>query len=167
MKKYDMLVKLYDLPRFYTEDPSLHANGIDIRRPLANDKDKVIEFVKNNFSLIWANECEAAFNNSPFSCLIAVKNNQDIIGFSCYDASYRNYFGPIGVQDEYRGLGIGKELLLRALYALRDNGFAYCIIGMTTEYNAKFYKKIANAIEISDSYPGAYKDSLGIDSWDN
>lgn len=167
MKKlFDMLVKLYELPPFHSENPSLQANGITIRRPMALDKDKVIDFIKTNFSTIWANECDVSFTNTPFSCLIAVKDNREIIGFSCYDASGRNFFGPVGVKDAYRGFGVGKELLLRTLYAVREQGYAYCIIGMVEERNAPFYQKSAGAIEIPDSYPGPYKEALGIEDWE-
>ncbi|WP_338543703.1 GNAT family N-acetyltransferase [Paenibacillus tundrae] len=166
MKKFDMLVKLYELPQLHTENPSLQANGIIIRRPMALDKDKVIHFIKTNFSTIWANECDVTFTNTPFSCFVAVKDNQEIIGFSCYDASGRNFFGPIGVKEEYRGYGLGKELLLRTLYAVREQGYAYSIIGMVAEKNAAFYQKSVGAVEIPDSYPGAYKDALGIESWE-
>lgn len=166
MKKFDMLVKLYELPQFHTENPALQTNGITIRRPMANDKDKVIDFIKTNFSTVWTNECDVSFYNTPFSCFVAVKNNQEIIGFSCYDASGRNFFGPIGIKDKHRGIGLGKELLLRTLYAVREQGYAYCIIGMVAERNAPFYQKSAGAIEIPESYPGAYKDTLGIESWE-
>jgi len=166
MEKCDMLVKLYDLPLTHSINPALAAEGIDIRRPMAADKDKVLNFVKENFSLVWANECETAFYNMPYSCFIAVKDNQEIIGFSCYDASYRNFFGPVGVKNEYRGKGIGKELLLNALYAMRDNGYAYCIIGMVGEKNFGFYNKVAGAVKIPNSYPGIYKNVLGIENWE-
>jgi len=165
MDRFDMLVKLYDLPQFCTENPRLASEGIVIRRPMAADKDKVLDFVKSNFQQVWVNECETAFYNSPFSCLIAVRNNDEIVGFSCYDASYRNFFGPIGVKEEYRGKGVGKELLLRSLYAMRDNGYAYCIIGMVEEKNFAFYNKVCGAIRIPDSYPGIYKNIIGIENW--
>jgi len=166
MKKFDMLVKLYELPQFQTENATLQANGITIRRPMGNDKDKVIDFIKTNFSTVWANECEVSFYNTPFSCFAAVKNNEEIIGFACYDASGRNFFGPIGVKEDYRGYGLGKELLLRSVYAIREQGYAYCIIGMVAEKNIAFYQKTVGAIEIPDSYPGAYKDTIGIESWE-
>jgi GNAT superfamily N-acetyltransferase len=160
MKNFDMLVKLYNLPSSFIHNNALEQEDILIHRPMASDKDKVLEFVKSNFSNIWANECEAAFCNTPISCFIAVKNRTEIIGFSCYDASYRNYFGPIGVSDKYRGKNIGNELLLAALYAMKENGYAYGIIGWTSERVSGFYEKSVGAIEIKDSFPGIYKNAL-------
>lgn len=163
MKSFDMLVKLYNLPSYHTENTALEQYGIQIHRPLASDKDKVIEFVKNNFGITWANECEAAFCNTPLSCFIAVKNCSEIIGFACYDASYRNYFGPIGVLEKYRGKDIGKELLFAALYAMRECGYGYSIIGWTSDEVAGFYAKSVGATEIIDSFPGIYKNAISIE----
>lgn len=166
MEKFDMLVKLYDLPLYYANNAARVDEGIDIRRPMAADKDKVIDFVRENFNQVWVNECETAFSNSPFSCFIAVKGNKEIVGFSCYDASYKNFFGPIGVKSDYQGKGIGKELLLRTLYAVRDKGYAYCIIAMVSEEKARFYEKVVGAKRIPDSYPGIYKNVIGIENWE-
>ncbi|NLK70099.1 MAG: hypothetical protein GX286_01490 [Clostridiales bacterium] len=41
-----------------------------------------------------------------------------------------------------------------------------CIISMVAENNANFYQKIAGAVKIPDSFPGIYKNVLGIESWE-
>lgn len=163
MRNFDMLIKLYELPENHIIDPALQKENIQIFRPLASDKDKITRFIRENFSDIWGNEFEKAISNNPVSCYVAVKDGKEVIGFSCYDASYRNFFGPIGVSDKYRGKNIGKELLLCALYAMREAGYAYGIVGWSSEKNAPFYSRCANAIEIKDSFPGIYKNVIGLE----
>ncbi len=163
MRYFDMLVKLYELPANHIIDPALAAEDIRFFRPLASDKGKIVNFIQAHFSDTWANEFEKAMSNNPVSCFIAVKGGQEIIGFSCYDASYTNFFGPIGVAEKYRGKSIGKELLLCALYGMREKGYAYGIIGWSSDKNAPFYAKVANALEIEDSFPGIYKNAVGLE----
>lgn len=156
MRCFDMLVKLYELPEVHVPDPILAQNNIRIHRPMAGDKSRIAEYVRTHFSSLWANEFEKAMCNNPVSCFVAVKGGNEIVGFSCYDASYLNFFGPIGVSEQYRGLHVGKELLLYGLYAMREKGYGYGIVGWCEEKNAAFYARNAGAVEIPDSFPGVY-----------
>lgn len=88
----DMLVKLYDLPE--AAPPlleKLRAYGIEIRRALVPDKNKIVSWVHGTFSD--ACKCEVAFYNKPVSCFIAVENKKNVVGFACYDAICKDYFG--------------------------------------------------------------------------
>jgi predicted N-acetyltransferase YhbS len=93
----------------------------------------------------------------PISCFIAVRE-QRILGFACHDATARNFFGPEAVAAEERGRGLGRALLLAALHAQRDQGYAYAIIGGVGP--ADFYAKCAGAIPIPGSTPGIYAGML-------
>jgi len=53
-----------------------------------------------------------------------------------------------------RGQGLGTALLLRALHSLAEAGYAYAIIGGSSDDN--FYAKAAGALPIPDSSPGPY-----------
>ncbi len=156
---FDMLVKLYDLPSAIQGIDKLEKEGITIKRPLSLDKSRVLNYVRSHFSENWTNECDVAFSRVPISCFIAV-HGKDIVGFSVYNATYRNYFGPTGVSENYRGKGIGKILLLKALLAMREEGYAYAIIGWVNEAE-EFYGKTVGAIPIENSFPGIYKDMIG------
>ena len=57
-----------------------------------------------------------------------------------------------------QGKGIGKALLLASLWALREMGYVYAIIGAAGP--VRFYQKTVGAIIIPDSEPGIYTDSL-------
>ncbi|MBN1411557.1 MAG: GNAT family N-acetyltransferase [Spirochaetales bacterium] len=153
----DMLVKLYDLPDPGPLYNQLKEKGIIIKRAISPEMHKIVDWVKKYFHSGWASECEVCFSNKPVSCFIAVKNNK-ILGFACYESSSRNFFGPTGVDKRKRGLGIGKALLLRSLYAMKEEGYAYAIIGGVGP--SQFYAKTANAVLIEGSVPGIYRNMV-------
>lgn len=150
----DMLVKLYDLP------PKRDLSGKDykIQRAMTPDKFKVVEWVREHMGENTAGECDASFSRQPVSCFIAVRN-KEIIGFACYDATARDFFGPTKVLESEQGKGIGKDLLLECMYAMREEGYGYAIIGGVGP--VEFYEKSVGAVLIPDSTPGIYKDFLG------
>jgi GNAT superfamily N-acetyltransferase len=162
----DMLVKLYDLPEKEPLLPALKNAGIEVRRAIPPEKHVVVEWVRTMFNPHWASECEAAFSRQPVSCYIATvprpdaagNNTHKMIGFACFDATNKGFFGPTGVDPEARGLGVGKELLLTALHAMRADGYAYGIIGSAGPTD--FYAKLVGAIEIPGSSPGIYRGML-------
>ena len=79
-----------------------------------------------------------------------------MLGFAGYDCTYRDFFGPTGVDETQRGRGIGKALLFRCMEAMRDEGYGYAIIGSAGPVD--FYKKMLGATVIEGSIPGIYKD---------
>jgi predicted N-acetyltransferase YhbS len=81
-----------------------------------------------------------------------------MIGFAAYDATCRNFFGPTAVDEKWQGKGIGKALLLAALHAMKNDGYAYAIIGGAGPVD--FYKKALGAIEIEGSTPGIYANRI-------
>lgn len=156
----DMLVKLYQLPDSQPFLDKLKSRGIQIKRAMTADKQRVVDFVAAHFTANWTNECECTFARLPVNSFIAVRDKQ-IIGFACYDAIIRNYFGPTGVLEECRGLGVGQALLLETLHAMHHDGYSYCIIGWVTDAQP-FYEKAVGAIAIPDSFPGGYKDLIDL-----
>lgn len=156
----DMLVRLYHLPAELPGFPDLARDGIEIRRALPPDKSRIVRWVTENFDEYWGSECDVSFSNKPVSCFVAVANKVKIVGFACYEATCKDYFGPTGVAAGYRGRGIGKALFLRCLYAMREMGYAYAVIGGAEEA-MEFYRKTAGAFVIPDSVPGIYRDMIG------
>jgi GNAT superfamily N-acetyltransferase len=150
----DMLVKLYDLPEQHTLINRLQEQGIVIRRPIGPEKHIVTEWVRRKFRDHWKSECEVSFSRVPISCFIAVENGK-MLGFACYDATVRGFFGPTGVDQDYRGKGIGKALLLACLHAMYNEGYAYAVIGGAGPVD--FYAKSVGAIPIEGSSPGIYR----------
>lgn len=153
----DMLVKLYDLPEMESVQAFEARTGITIRRAIAPEKHAVSEWVGKHFRPAWVSECEVAFARSPVTCLIATENGK-MLGFACYDATTKGFFGPTGVDEQERGRGIGKILLQYALYLMRLEGYGYAVIGGAGP--TEFYSKTVGAIAIPDSEPGVYRGML-------
>lgn len=155
----DLLVDLYRLEDNSEKFELLKKQGFEFKQVLAPDRGKVLHFVKKHFTSEWADECEASFSNCPITCFIAVKDKR-IVGFACYEATAKNFFGPTGVDKKFNGKGIGSALLVKCLLSMKYMGYAYAIIG-GAEGAAEFYKKAVNAFEIPNSTPGIYSRLLG------
>ena len=149
----DMLVKLYELPPLAPIQQAMAADGVTIRPAKAPEKHLVLTWIGEHFSAAWASEADVAFSRQPISCWVAVQGNQ-ILGFACYEATVRNFFGPTGVHPDVRGRGIGKALFLETLHAMKSLGYAYAVIGGAGP--VEFYEKTVGAEVISGSVPGFY-----------
>ena len=151
----DLLVKLYQLPPLEAAVARVAESEVRIHRAQAFERHRVIEWVEANFRPTWADEVRMAFASHPISCITALDAAGHIIGFACYDATFRGFFGPTGVASTCRGKGIGTALMLKCLHSMRDLGHAYAIVGAAS--SLEYYEKTVGAIEIADSTPGAYK----------
>ena len=148
----DLLVNLLKLPPLDTE-----ASEFLIRRAQPFELTPVRNFVETNFSLSWADEISVGFSRQPVSVFIATIN-REIVGFAAYECTRRGFFGPTGVVEAARGKGAGKALVLASLWALRELGYVYAIVGAAGP--VRFYQKAVGAIIIPDSEPGIYADPL-------
>ena len=152
----DMLVKLYEVQDCPELIEKLKNEGVLIKKAMTPDLTKITSWVKENFGQGWADECTAAILTD--GCWIAVKDKK-VIGFACYDATMKDFFGPTGVQEGMRGHGIGKALLIRCLISMKERGYAYAVIGSAGPKD--FYRKAVGAIGIEGSIPGAYRNMVG------
>ena len=64
---------------------------------------------------------------------------ETLLGFACYEATCRNFFGPELVHPQQRAAGHRPALLLAALHAMRAEGYAYAIIGWASSVD--FYRR--------------------------
>ncbi len=161
----DMLVKLWELPEKETVLNRLKEQGILIRKPIGPEKAEVIRWIGKHFSEHWEAEAEVAFFRPERSIYIALQEREKegeivskLLGFACYDATAKGYFGPTGVSEAARGKGLGTALLLSTLHAMREEGYGYCIIGGAGPVD--FYRKLCGATVIEDSVPGIYRGML-------
>ncbi|MBP3886656.1 MAG: GNAT family N-acetyltransferase [Cellulosilyticum sp.] len=81
-----------------------------------------------------------------------LKGGDMIIGFACYDASAKGFFGPIGVLPETRKKNVGTALLLHTFEAMRAFGYGYAIIGWVSDAE-QFYRKTVGAEYIKGGEP--------------
>ena len=151
----DMLVRLYALP----DHNRILKDGHVVRRAAAYDKAAILQWISQNFPTQWASEADVAFFRQPISCFLAL-HQERVVGFACYEATCRGYFGPSGVLEAYRGQGLGTRLLLECLRSMKEMGYAYAIIGGVGP--KEFYAKAVGAIEIPDSTPGIYTPPLEV-----
>jgi GNAT superfamily N-acetyltransferase len=154
----DMLVSLVELPPITDLIDKLRAEGITITRPHPWQQSKLRDFIYSleapDFPRSWAEEVAVAFTHQPVSAFIALRNGSEIVGFSAYECTRRNYFGPTGVDPAMRGKGVGKALFVAALAGLQSLGYTYAIIGGAGP--TEFYAKTAGAIPIP------LRDQMGI-----
>ena len=156
----DMLVKLFDMPDHWALVEKLRAEGIDFRRALPPEKDVVAAFAKDVFGFAgWKCEVERAICNTPPSCFLAVQNG-GLIGFSVYDGTCKDFFGPTGVHPSQRKRGIGTALLWLALKAMAEQGYGYAIIGWVS--SEQYYAKASGATVIPNSEPGIFRGMLKV-----
>lgn len=148
----DLLVNLLKLP-----EPDELESEVVIRRAQPFELTQVLNFVRENFSVSWADEISVGFANKPVTVFIAAIDHK-LVGFAAYECTRRAFFGPTGVLEQARGHGIGKTLLISSLVGLRELGYVYAIIGGVGP--VRFYQKAVGAIVIPDSEPGIYADPL-------
>lgn len=159
----DMLVRLYDLPDITPVMKKMDEQGIKIERAFPPNRLHIIDWVKKHSGIYGAGEAECCFGKKAPTLFIASRDNK-ILGYACYNATAPDYFGPTRVLDEEQGKGIGKALLLKCMYALREEGYGYAIIGYVGP--VEFYEKCLGAVKIENSSPGLYHKMLRIKNED-
>lgn len=153
----DMLVKLYELPDWQEKEKKLNEKGIKIKRAIPPEKARVLDWIEEHFQQAWRSEADVAFAKSPLNIFIAYQEDE-ILGFACYDTTAKGFFGPTGVSKKARGKGVGTVLLLKSLEALKESGYVYAVIGDAGP--VEYYKKLCNAQVIENNNKGIYQDML-------
>lgn len=152
-----MLVNLLRLPPQDAALGELRRAGVVVRRAQPWELTPVREFVARHFERAWADEMSVGFARQPVAVFVALRDG-GLAGFAAYECTRKNFFGPTGVVEEERGRGLGRALLLACLWALRESGYAYAIIGGVGP--AEFYERAVGATLIPDSSPGVYADPI-------
>ena len=153
----DLLVNLLKLPRLQPLLDQSHQNGFVIRRAQPFEITPVCQFIEKNFSRAWADEISVGFANKPVTVYVATRDGA-VVGFAGYECTRKAFFGPTGVADTERRQGVGKALLIAALWGLHELGYVYGIIGGAGP--VEFYQATVGATIIPDSEPGIYTDLL-------
>jgi len=153
----DMLVNLMLIDKYTQDLPDLSHDGITVRRVMPYERAHLVAYITKQFGLGWADQAEMAFSQHPVTCFIATFEGR-IVGFAAFEGTNRNFFGPTGVDPEFRKKGIGRVLLIKCMQAMREMGYAYAIIGSAGPQD--FYLRNTGAVPIPDSVPGVYQDIL-------
>lgn len=154
----DCLVNLYSR-RMAALAERVEAVEADIRLALPPELHIIQRWVRENFSEYWVSELTAAMAHQPPGCLVAVVEGE-LVGFACYDATARGFFGPTGVAESQRGKGIGAALLYHTLAAMKAQGYAYAVIGGVGP--VEFYANAVGAVPIEGDGEDVYQGLLRI-----
>ncbi|QND50520.1 GNAT family N-acetyltransferase (plasmid) [Phyllobacterium sp. 628] len=152
----DLLVGLYSDKLAELKEKAERV-PVTIRPVLAPEAQLVANWVGEHFSANWASEVTIAITRQPSACLIAIENGE-LVGFACYDATARGFFGPTGVHPDRQGKGFGLALFSATLQTMKTLGHAYAFIGDAGPVD--FYAKAADAIEIPAKDKGIYQGML-------
>lgn len=150
----DLIVNLYEKDYLKDTDVKLKNDEIKIKRLLSPNADRLVEFAEKHFSTGWTSEVKAGVYKEHPTCFVATHEG-NIVGFACYDATAKGYFGPTGVDPNYRGNNIGQVLLLTTLEAMKDAGYGYGVIGGANASVQGFYAKYVNFL-LYDKKPDLY-----------
>ncbi len=126
------------------EENQLVNEGIEIRRANYEDREALLEFIREHFEL-WQTEVLNAYNSLPIAIHIALLNGQ-IKAFSAHNGNNfgTGWFGPMGTHPDLRGKGIGGILLKRCLQDMKDWGLEKSVIPWVGPI--RFYSYYANAV---------------------
>lgn len=154
----DLLVNLYSRR---LADLGQRVEGVEanIRVALPPELHIVQGFVREHFSDYWVSELTVAMAHQPPGCLVAIVDGE-LVGFACYDATARGFFGPTGVAESQRGKGIGAALLYHTLAAMKAQGYAYAVIGGVGP--VEFYAKAVGAVPIEADKEDIYQGLLRV-----
>lgn len=151
----DMIVSLQQLPA----TPDLPAD-CELQSAQAWDRDVIIDWVRQEFGSGWASEVANGLGSHPARVLI-VRRHNELLGFACFDVTFPAFFGPTGVSEQARGLGLGKALLIESLQRLKQRGYVYGFIGDAGPVD--FYRQTVGAVPVPDGLAGAYTPPLQAD----
>lgn len=124
------------------EDKNLKEHQIQVCRARKSDQEDVLNWLSGIFPT-WKYEAKNAFSKDPCRMFIARNLNGNIAGFSCYCTTAPDWFGPIGVDKEYRKHGLGNILLKKCLSEMKQAGYHKIVIPWTDAY--RFYLQSCNA----------------------
>lgn len=130
-----------------------------IRLALPPELHIVQNWVRQHFSEYWVSELTVAMAHQPPGCLVAILDGE-LVGFACYDATARGFFGPTGVIESQRGKGVGAALLYHTLNAMKRQGYAYAVIGGVGP--VEFYANAVGATPIEADKEDVYQGLLRV-----
>ncbi|MDC9823567.1 GNAT family N-acetyltransferase [Devosia sp. ZB163] len=154
----DLLVNLYSR-RMAALAERVEDVAATIRPALPPELHIIQRWVREHFSEYWVSEVTVAMSHQPPGCIVAVVDGE-LVGFACYDATARGFFGPTGVAESHRGGRIGLALLYRTLEAMKASGYAYAVIGGVGP--VEFYAKAVGAIPIEADKEDIYQGLLRV-----
>lgn len=113
-----------------------------VRRANQRDWPALETFVRGQFTEVWGHEARLALYRDTPTVFVACRDER-VTGFACYGVYRPDWFGPLAVDPESRGEGLGEALLLLCLDDLAAAGVAVAQIGWIGPMS--FYAKTVDA----------------------
>ncbi|HEY3297657.1 MAG TPA: GNAT family N-acetyltransferase [Armatimonadota bacterium] len=155
---HDIICPLYEIPDYSDLMKQLASENIVIRSSRPWEREALCTFISERFGQGWVDETSVGLTRQPVSVIVALKDNK-IIGFAAYEVSARGFFGPTGVDEAFRGLGVGKALFYEAMTGLKSLGYVYGIIGASGPVN--FYLKAMKGMVLPEDWKNVYTGATG------
>lgn len=124
-------------------DERLAKDNTTCRRLRSDEKQRLEDWMKTEFSAGWIYQVMRAADQDPVAVFIAEKAGQ-IIAFACYDGVRPGWFGPMGTSQTLRGGGVGSVTYLKCLQSMKAVGYKVCEINSVGPLY--FYSKVSNAV---------------------
>jgi mycothiol synthase len=119
-----------------------HGRKATVRRAEPADWPALEAFVQGQFTEVWSHEARLAlYRDTP--AIFLASHDERVTGFACYGVYRPDWFGPLGVDSNSRGEGLGEALLLLCLDDLAAAGVAVAQIGWIGPMS--FYAKTVDA----------------------
>jgi hypothetical protein len=137
----DAIIPLFDLSLFAAVQPLKAAPEVVLRRALPPERPVLRRWVGERFSQSWDGEVDVALSRTPPTCVIAL-HGTDVVGFLCFEVTFRGFIGPGGVAQSHRRKGIFEALFRRTCLAMHELGYAYAIVGDVAEETLGLVRKL-------------------------
>ncbi len=116
-------------------------DGVTIRPVTAADLPDLLPFIVKHFGWDWYRHAQEYlleyFGDSPnLICFLVARQGGEVIG---YCQQRRERFGPFGVREDRRNLGVGRLLLFRCLAEMSARHIYYAYFLWTGEDAARLY----------------------------
>lgn len=107
----------------------LDRRGCLVRRARPDDRAALEIWMRRHWTTGWTCETMLAIDQDPPTLFLA-HQGETLVGFAAYEANQcLGSFGPTGVLDDFRGVGLGRRLLEACLAELKVQGQRQCEIG--------------------------------------
>lgn len=139
---------------YIKKEPSSKKEEYSFERIQPKDFEETVNFIKQHFlESTWADEVKSSFKFNPPPTFIAKNEKNEIVGWATHSQFFPGSFGPTGVDESLRGMGIGTELFLWCLWDIKQNGLDTCEIMWVIGDTRKFYSKVIGAYISPIFYP--------------
>jgi len=143
---YVLDMSAYRMPRRIKRlEERLVDNGMVFTLVNPTDRERLRDWVLEKFGSGWSYEAERAIGRAGAGVWVA-EDATGTIAFSVFGSLENHWFGPIGVVEEKRKMGVGSVMLFKALDSLANLGIPKVIIPWTG--HLFFYTQIPGIVGI-------------------